>query len=556
MAYVLLGIGVAAVLIFMMIQSYLEEKRRAAQFKKRLQKEYGTVLKYEYSEERVSALKGYYDTHEKSVGHVDDISWNDIDGERLFRRINYCYSSAGEEYLYYRLRNLQFDAEPEQMQVFEDKINWLDSHEEERIRMQIEFAKLGRTGKYSLFRYIDYLCQLVCIPAYRFLWIPLAYIITVILIFTFPQAGVFAIVGLFTALMFVHLKKKKEVEPYLISFKYIIRVLKLAERLGKHPVECWQEECSKLLELRKKVSGISDLSMSVFPTESSAGDALADSIRGFSNMLTHIDIFVFYRMLKQVNKNKDIIDEMVTLMGKMESQISIASFRRSLPHYAVPVFKDREGMKIVDGIHPLIEEAVPNSFDISGSMLLTGSNASGKSTFLKMVEICMILAQTIQTVPAKFYEAKEYRVYSSMSLRDDLESGESYYMVEIKAIKRILEAAKETGHPVAGFVDEVLRGTNTVERIAAASEIMESFTDNGMLSFAATHDIELTNLLAHKYDNYHFEEVIENDDILFPYILLEGPARTRNAIKLLRLMGYPDELTERADRRASELLKS
>jgi DNA mismatch repair ATPase MutS len=79
-----------------------------------------------------------------------------------------------------------------------------------------------------------------------------------------------------------------------------------------------------------------------------------------------------------------------------------------------------------------------------------------------------------------------------MSLRDDLQGGDSYYVVEIKALKRILTAAKEPGRPVLCFVDEVLRGTNTVERIAASTQILKSFDGRAVLCFAATHDIELT----------------------------------------------------------------
>ena len=73
--------------------------------------------------------------------------------------------------------------------------------------------------------------------------------------------------------------------------------------------------------------------------------------------------------------------------------------------------------------------------------------------------------------------------------------------MEIKTLKRLLDAASKEGHPVLMFVDEVLRGTNTVERIAASSEILKSIRTDKALVFAATHDVELTTLLRGKYDN-------------------------------------------------------
>ena len=165
------------------------------------------------------------------------------------------------------------------------------------------------------------------------------------------------------------------------------------------------------------------------------------------------------------------------------------------------------------------------------------------------------MAQTLHMVLAECYSAPMYRIFSSMSLRDDLEGGESYYIVEIKSLKRILDAMKEGDPwPVLCFVDEVLRGTNTVERIAAATQILISLTGAGVLCFAATHDIELTELLSGLYDNYHFEEEIRDGDILFNYTLREGRANSRNAIRLLEIMGYDCSIIQKAQRQAEDFL--
>ena len=187
---------------------------------------------------------------------------------------------------------------------------------------------------------------------------------------------------------------------------------------------------------------------------------------------------------------------------------------------------------------------------------MTGSNASGKSTFLKTVALGALMAQTLHMALAERYCAPLYRIYSSMSLRDDLESGESYYIVEIKSLKRILDARKEDSpRPVLCFVDEVLRGTNTVERIAAATQILVSLTGEGIQCFAATHDIELTELLSGLYRNYHFEEEIRDGDILFNYTLREGRANSRNAIRLLEIMGYDQTIIQKAQRQAEDFLQ-
>ena len=121
-------------------------------------------------------------------------------------------------------------------------------------------------------------------------------------------------------------------------------------------------------------------------------------------------------------------------------------------------------------------------------------------------------------------------------------------------MKRIIDAAK-AGEEIICFVDEVLRGTNTVERVSASTEILKSFADgniSNVLCFAATHDIELTHLLEEWYGNYHFEEQIKDDDILFNYKLNSGRATSRNAISLLKVMGYDDEIINAARARADK----
>ena len=203
----------------------------------------------------------------------------------------------------------------------------------------------------------------------------------------------------------------------------------------------------------------------------------------------------------------------------------------------------------------MIQEPVKNSLHVSRGVLLTGSNASGKSTFLKTVAVNAILAQTVYTCMADSFETSFFQVYSSMALRDDLTGKESYYIVEIRSLKRVLDALGKGCH-VLTFVDEALRGTNTVERIAASSQILKSMCRPDSLCFAATHDIELTYILEKEYENFHFQEEVKEDEVLFDYSLRKGRATSRNAIRLLHVMGYPDAVIEKAEERAEHFLET
>lgn len=195
-----------------------------------------------------------------------------------------------------------------------------------------------------------------------------------------------------------------------------------------------------------------------------------------------------------------------------------------------------------------------NSIQTSRSVLLTGSNASGKSTFLKTIAINQILAQTICTCLADRFETNWFRILSSMALKDNILGEESYFVVEIKSLKRIFDSLDHE-IPVLAFVDEVLRGTNTAERIAASSQLLKSLAHKNALVFAATHDMELTTLLEQDMENYHFEEHVEGNNVLFDYKLREGRAYSRNAIALLRSYGFDPEVTEAAEEMAKEFVK-
>lgn len=116
--------------------------------------------------------------------------------------------------------------------------------------------------------------------------------------------------------------------------------------------------------------------------------------------------------------------------------------------------------------------------------------------------------------------------------------------MEIKSLRRIIKGLSDD-YPTLCFIDEVLRGTNTVERIASSTALLRYFEERSVLCFAATHDIELTTLLS-SYAQYHFREEMSPSGMYFSYRLMQGPSRTRNAIQLLEQLEFPQEVTDAA----------
>lgn len=582
MEYVLLAAALAVFVIVIFTLEACRAKKEEKNFIEKLSKDYLKLADRTYATERFEKMDSYFRRHRKA-GQLDDITWNDLGMDELFKRMNYTLSATGEEYLYYALRSLSL--EREELEHFESRVRFFGDHPQARVKFQFRMNRLGHTGKYSLYDYIDnldylgvrsnrkhYLLDLLFLPLIGSCWV------------NFPL-GMLGIAVLMVYNIISYFKEKGEIDPYIVSFAYVIRLLGTCDELEKAGLSGCGEELEQIRIHKKKLQSMRRNSFWVMNSSSARGGNASGDIIGilmdYIRMVFHVDLIKFNNMLEVLRQHVEDIDSLIGILGYLETAAAVWIFRQSLEHgWCCPEFtegKQELGVTLENGYHPLLTAPVKNSITAGRGVLLTGSNASGKSTFLKTVAINAILAQTIHTCAADGYRAPFFRVYSSMALRDDLTGGESYYIVEIKALKRILDAAAGTAAdavvngvsdntveaaagetvstaPVLCFVDEVLRGTNTVERIAASTQILKSLGGAGIFCFAATHDIELTELLQDAFDNYHFEENVENGDISFNYCLQAGKASSRNAIRLLELMGYPEEITHRAFRMAERFL--
>ncbi|WP_168714381.1 MutS-related protein [Niallia nealsonii] len=244
-------------------------------------------------------------------------------------------------------------------------------------------------------------------------------------------------------------------------------------------------------------------------------------------------------------------------IGDVDGSYSIALWRKNLPFYCLPQYDNSKKLIIEDAYHPLLNKPVGNDFDFDKDILLTGSNASGKSTFIKTIALNSILSQALNTRTSREVTLTRGVVYSSMAMSDDIEKGQSYFLKEINALKRIFDRRDSSkGVVMYLFIDEIFKGTNTIERIAAAKSVLNYLSDYSETRImAATHDLELTDKLSTKYDNYHFREQIINDEIVFDYLIKKGSSKTKNAIELLRITNFPEKVYREVLIHSKELIK-
>ena len=549
-------IGCAAIFVFLGVQFYFAQRNRKKAFHERIKHEWGKVPEREYTDAEFDSITHYYrntiDNSEDSGNRVDDITWNDLDMDEIFMQMNNTYSSAGEEYLYYILRTPKTSGE--ELLQREKLITFFADNKEAREQLQMVYGEIGRKRGISVSDYISRLKDVPRESNWKHYSIMLLLLAVVGIFFIDTTIGVLAFIALTFYSIISYYKRKSVIEHYFVCFRIINNMISNIKQIKKCDISILESYVKEMEVAARNLRGI-EKGVGILPTDNLTG-SLLDVILDYVRMMTHIDLIRFNNMLSIFIEKEEDVNVIIKNIGLIEAMIAIASFRENLDYCCIPEFagKNESRISAKELYHPVLTKPVSNSISTSKSVLITGSNASGKSTFLKSVAINAILAQTIHTVTAREYNAGFFKIMSSMALKDNLLGNESYYIVEIKSLKRIIDSINED-IPVLCFVDEVLRGTNTVERIAASSQILKFLSGRNAICFAATHDIELTHILEGMYDNYHFQEEVLENDIIFNYKLYEGRAVSRNAIKLLKVMGYDDAIIDEANKNAAYFIE-
>lgn len=212
----------------------------------------------------------------------------------------------------------------------------------------------------------------------------------------------------------------------------------------------------------------------------------------------------------------------------------------------MPDFCDERTVQFGDVYHPLIKEPVANSIRLTlPGAVVTGTNMAGKSTLLRTVGLNVILAQTINACFASSYRGGRFLVMSSIDKKDDLAEGKSFYYNEAERIYRMIERVGGDT-PALLLIDELLAGTNSLERESASVAILTFLARARALSLAATHDVTIARRLEGSYALHFFTDHATGSGLSFDYRIRPGIVDTRNAIKLLSLIGYPQDVIDAA----------
>jgi len=257
------------------------------------------------------------------------------------------------------------------------------------------------------------------------------------------------------------------------------------------------------------------------------------------------DLHCVYRIEKWKNDVKLDIDKWFDAVGQFEALSSLGSIYYNHPNWTMPELSDSGFiLNAISVGHPLIpsSERVHNSIELHGDtniVIITGPNMAGKTTFLKTIGVNIVLALAGAPVCADVFQVSPVRVYTSMKVSDSLDKGLSLFYAELQRLKMVLQAILKR-EPVFFLIDEMLKGTNELDRHSGANALIRQLIEHKAEGMVATHDLELTKLerdFPGKIWNYFFDGYIEDDKLLFDYLLKKGICTSSNALELMKKIG-------------------
>lgn len=479
---------------------------------------------------------------------IDDQTWTDLDMDDVFLKMDNSITTPGQHVLYSILRSPLF--KEDELRERNAAIEYFQNNTIERENLQVSLLGLGIQRQGSV---LELLNHEKVDTRFKFVYDILGIIPLVILPFYFIYGLqiLLPLMLIFIINSYIHYNLGNNIVDGVNSIAYLGRLIGVSKDIAKENNEVLKgfvDEISLNLKDIKDIDKHSDIIGRV--------EGL-NVIGDYMSILLLAKLRSYFKVINKICDYNENVKNIYRVVGEIDSLISIASYRERIKEYSFPKFEeDHCELILKEAVHPLIDEAVPNSITLDKSgIILTGSNMSGKSTFLRTVALNALLAQTIYTTLTKEYKGNFFKILTSLSPEDSVKKGKSYYLGEAEALLRILNSFEEEV-PTLTMIDEIFRGTNPVERISASEEILKYISGKNALALVATHDLELTEASNENYDCYYFsEDVDDKEGLKFDYTIKLGVSPTRNAIKLLKYIGYPDEIVKGANERINMLMK-
>lgn len=471
---------------------------------------------------------------------VDEVSCRDLELDKLFCRLDATATTPGRALLYRFLRSPCADeAELEARWSLADALA-KEAHFVSRLKKGL--ASIGSQERGDLADEI-WGRQSFAFERYRPLfygWMAFS-MAAIALSIVLGLGGPFVFLGVAIANIIIYSKTTSFISMRSGSIFYLCALIRggkgLAKSLGTSDSALVGEFARGLDACLRPLRGIPRRALFFQASKGKAGDIL-DSLLEYLRVFLLQELFAYFKVYRAFEKEGAAIEGLYLAIGRLDASLCLHGLA-ALGATRIMPESGLRSVEAVDLVHPLVPDCVPNSISFAKGLVITGTNMAGKSTFLKALGISQVLASSLGLAFASSFRTGFFLVISSMTNGDDLAAHKSRYYVEAERMLGIVRAA-EAGFPVMALVDEMLVGTNSEDRIYASIRILRRLVAGSSMAVAATHDLAIAQALEGDLPSCHFSELIE-DDLVFDYKLKAGIVDKKNALNILRYLGFDEE---------------
>jgi len=479
---------------------------------------------------------------------VDDITVNDLDLNELFVFLDRTSSKIGQQFLYASIRHNN----NEEDKILVDKLSkeFIDKPGE-REKIQLLLDRLNSNKTYELEKLIF---EKINKPKYVNLYYYLLFSILLAISLSFININfILLLIPLFFINSIIHYKNKKVIYYYIQGIQQLLIANNISKKLSKYKII---KAAFPKIGFTKNINKIKFRASYIIVGESLNNPAsiLLWLLYELINIFFNLEGIIFYSLIDKIHALENDINALYKFIGTIDTAISVSAIRIN-ENTCTPKFKDAKLLSFKNIYHPLIPNCVKNNFSLNNqSLLLTGSNMSGKTTFIRTIAVNNLLANHLNFCFADQFVTKYLKTKTSIRISDDLFDNKSYYLQEVLRIKDFISKIDCDNSLIA--LDELFKGTNTIERIAISNSVLKYLNTQNNIVLVSTHDIELVDLLSkHNFALFHFSENVNNNELHFDYKLKKGYLKTKNAIKILDLYEYPSSIINEASKISNRIKK-
>jgi hypothetical protein len=438
------------------------------------------------NEQDMDLISSLYRLNPLSDDLVDERTWTDLEMDRLFARMNRTITLPGSQFLYRQFRTAQSDSK--EHDHLHDLIINLKNDGRLRERLQMALLPLRKLdADFSVF----FACAWEKSPRFA-RWMPLYpwLFVGIVLMAALFQPMLWFLVAAMMAISWVmRLLLFDRISCKMQDCIQLVRLLNLSNHLAKWEHPAIHEELQKC-KAHRKVAKITVKKLFWMTVDASDYDELSYVAIRYIQSFLMTDIIAYFRLISFAGRYAAVWRELFDTVAYLDSALSLAAFKESCPIMTRVEWLNKPMIEAEGLYHPLIDHAVPNDLTIEyRSLLITGSNMSGKTTFIKTVGLNLILAKAFGLACAVRFRAAPFTLVSAISTDESLDGAKSYYYREIERILALINQDSTKG-PYLFLIDEIFRGTNTAERLAAAVAVLENLSKKGMV-MVTTHDVEM-----------------------------------------------------------------